>query len=210
MSQTPALRTRHLESSQAAEFFVSPNSSRHLGPFLHGECSLAEAAKALGLSKSRMGYWLNKLLELGLIEQLRIEKRGKHHVPIYRATADVFTVPFDQIPAESGEQVLEIHARGFAEAERMAVIRKAREHAEEWYLEYRLWNGQGQRNFVPKTGRFNQPPFILSFGTIYLTDEVAEAAKQELQAFVSRYGVQNNPRGKGYLFKFLIVEEVPS
>lgn len=210
MSQATAERRQHLETAEAAEFFVSPSSSRHLEPFIHGECSLAEAAKALGLSKTRMNYWLHKMCQLGLVEQLRIEKRGKHKVPIYRATAEVFTVPFDRIPAESGEQVLEITARGFEEATRVAVIRKASAHAEEWLLEYGLERGRGQRSFRPKAGPSHQPSFVLSFGKIHLTDEVAEVAMQELQDFINRYGLRDNPKGKSYLFKFLVVEEAPS
>ena len=207
MSDQPPKRIRNLESVEAAEFFVSPTSSRHLEPFVRGECSLAEAAKALGIGKTRMSYWLGKLLQLGLIEEVRIEDRGRYKVPIYCATADVFTVPLEKIPAESDEQILEIHARGFIEAERRAVIQKAREHAEEWYMEYRLWNGQAQRNFVPKTDK-SESPFVLSFGTIHLTDSVAQQARQELEDLIRRYGAQANPEGKGYLFKFLMVEEV--
>ena len=213
MSQAVAERTRHLETAEAAEFFVNPNSSRHLEPFMRGECSLAEAARNLGIGKTRMVYWLNRMLQLGLVEPARIEKRGKHYVPVYRATAEVFTVPFDRIPAESDEGVLELAAKGFAEAERRAVIRKARQQSEEWYLEYRvstILSGQINRSFRPKAAASSQPPFILSFGTIHLTDEVAESARQELQAFITRYGARNNPEGKGYLFKFLIVEQASS
>jgi DNA-binding transcriptional ArsR family regulator len=201
-------RIRNLDSPEAAEFFISPQSSRHLEPFLRGECSLSEAAQALALSKSRMSYWLAKLLQLELIEQVRIEKRGKHKVPIYRASAEVFRIPFDQIPAESDEQVLEINTRGFEEAVRVAVIRKAKEHANEWYLEYRFLYGKAQHNFMPKAKLDKDPPFIFAFGNIRLSNEVAEAAQRDLQAFLDRYGAENSSEGKSYLFKFLMVEQV--
>ena len=210
MSQTIAERMLQLESSEAAEFFVNPGSSRHLEPFMRGGCSMAEASKALGIAKSRMVYWLNKLLKLGLVEQLRIEKRGKHYVPIYCATAEVFRVPFEQIPAESNAEVLELHAKGFAEAEHRAVIRKARQQASQWYLEYRIFNGHVERNFRARANAKGLNSFVSLFGRMNFTDEVAEAAKQELRDFIARYGALANPEGRRYLFKFLIVEEAPS
>jgi DNA-binding transcriptional ArsR family regulator len=208
MSQTVTERVRQLESSEAAEFLVSQTSSRHVDPFIRRECSLTEAAKALGISKNRMNYWLNKMLELGLIEQLRVEKRGKHNVPIYRATADVFTVPALYIPAYSSEEVLKLHAKGFAEAEQRSVIHQGLKQDQDWNLEYRLLRDRSDRSFKPGAG--GPLSFVHSFGNIYLTDEVAEAAKQELQEFIRRYNALSNPKGKSYLVKFLMVEEAPS
>jgi DNA-binding transcriptional ArsR family regulator len=83
----------HLTSPEAALFFVQPRHVRHVFPFMRREVSLSQAAAECKLSKSHMSYWLNKMLRLGIIECIRSEKRGRHTVPIYRATAHTFTVP---------------------------------------------------------------------------------------------------------------------
>lgn len=201
------LRIRHFDSAEVAGFFMYHSSSRHLDPFMREECSLSEAAKAIGIGKTRMSYWVDKMLQLELIEAVRVEKRGRNRVPIYRATADRFTVPLDKVPAESDEQFLVLHTRGFVEATHRAVMRTVRQHDNDWWMEYDLLNGKGQINLAPQNRPLEPLMLISSFGTIHLTDAVANAAKQDLYDLMMRYIQLEDPKGKRYLYQILMVED---
>lgn len=176
---------------------------------MNGECSLSEAAQWLGIGKTRMSYWVNKLLGLGLIEQLRIEKRGRNMVPVYRATADRFVVPMDKVPVESDEQILEIQSKGFEEAAQRAVMGMIRRHDHDWDMEYDLLNTKGQLNLTPKNNPIQELPGLASFGVIQLPEEVAKKAMLELRELMMRYIQLEVPEGKRYLYQILVVEETP-
>jgi predicted transcriptional regulator len=83
---SPTLANKVLiDTPLAAMFFVDLTRAKHLRPFMVQETSLSEAAHFLNISKTRMSYWVKKLQGLNLIEKVRVEKRGKHNVPIYRS-----------------------------------------------------------------------------------------------------------------------------
>lgn len=207
MDDPPALCVRHLDDAKAADFFLVRSSSRHLDPFLRGECSLSEAANALGIGKTRMHYWLNKMLELGLIEQVRVERRGRNRVPVYRATADRFTVPMDKVHVESEEQFLELLTKSFNAAAHRAVMQMIRRHDHEWNLEYFIVNDDGRLNLAPRNNPISELPMITSFGYITLPEEVALAALKDLEALMMRYIKLENPAGKRFMYQVLMVAD---
>ena len=202
----PTTRVRHLSGSEAALFFVQIMSVRHLIPFINRDCSLAEAAKSLGITKSHMSYWLRKMLRLELIEQIRVEKRGKHNVPLYRATAERFTVPLDQVPVDSDEEILTLNSREFEEFERRSIVRSTSNNNKGWNLCFSYEDKFPQLRMVPPSGEVQQPKHLHKWGCLSLSEPQAMALRAEIMALLERYASQECIGGKDHLYKFLLVE----
>lgn len=196
---------RHLVGAEAAKLLISPMNVRHLHPFMGKETSLSEAAAALKLSKSHMSYWLNKLLRLELIAPTRTEKRGKHNIPLYQATADVFTVPIEQIPVESDEHILSLHTKDFDQIERKSIIHSASTNAEGWHIRFSR-EDKMLPQMLPSTGEMEMAKILNKWGCLSLTDEQAKSFRGELLEMLKRYAHQETIHGKDHLFRFVVVE----
>jgi DNA-binding transcriptional ArsR family regulator len=205
MSDSLPIRYQEMNTSEAAAFFINPSNTKYLLPFLKRPCGLADAALFLKVSKSHMSYWLKKLLKLELIQCIRVEKRGKHRVPIYYATADVFTVALEFVPLSSDEAMLEAHTKDFLEAEKRSVIRSARRHAEGWHLRY----SADRLEILPQSEVMEEARMVNEFGQARFSDQQAREIRREMMAMLERYAKEVTEDGKMYLFKFLFVEAHP-
>lgn len=199
-------RTLHLDNMEAALFFVQMTSVRHLIPFMVREASLAEAARAIHISKSHMSYWLRKMLRLGVLERVRIEKRGRHNVPLYRATAEVFTVPLERVPVESDEEILTLNSRDFEKLARRSIVRSTSNNDRGWNLCFTYTDQFPQLRMLPPRGVNTEPNHLDKWGCLALTEAQARALQGEIMGLLERYTGQEPPGGKGYLYKFLLVE----
>ncbi|RIH85680.1 hypothetical protein Mterra_01635 [Calidithermus terrae] len=207
MSQGVACRTRNLEDPEAALFFVQPASVRHLYPFMGREASLAEAARAVGISKSHMSYWLQKMLRLGLVEKVRVEKRGKHDVPLYRASAEVFTIPLERVPVGSDEEILILNSRDFERIERRSIVRLTSNNAGGWCIRFSQGDERTPRlELFPRSGQPVEPRVLNKWGCLSLTEPQAKALRAEIAELLERYAGAETGEGKDYLYKFLLVE----
>lgn len=202
----PAAKTLHFDSAEAALFFVQMTSVRHLFPFMGRECSMAEAARFNRISKSRMSYWLRKMLRLGVIEQTRVERRGKHKVPLYRATAEVFTVPTDRVPVATDEEILTINSRAFEEIERRSIVRSTSDNRPGWRLRFSFEEQMPRLQMLPPGGVLEEPDILNKWGCLSLTEPQARALRGEITALLERYASQETLGGKAHLYKFLLVE----
>jgi DNA-binding transcriptional ArsR family regulator len=203
--QSRVLPTLHLTSQEAAIFFVQPRHSCYLLPFMRSEVSLSEAAEKCKLSKSHMSYWLNKMLEFGIIERIRTEKRGRHNVPIYRATAQSFTVPMQQVPVSSDEEILTLNSRDFNAIERRSIIRSSSNN-EGWNLCFSCNDRFPQLRMLPADGVAPEPKHLDKWGCLALTESQAQSLRSEMQALLDRYRQAETLDGKDHLYKFLLVE----
>lgn len=208
VTEGPILESeRALESGEAVKFLVHLTNTRFLQPFWGRECSLAEAARALEVSKSRMSYWMSKLLELDLIVKLRMEKRGEHQVPIYRSVADVFTFPLEQFPLEWEGGLLERHKRDFDGQEQSSVLGALRQDPERWFVRFAMQGEESRLDILPSGGDKTSVPFVSEWGRVRLDKAQASAFQQELLRLVERYGSQTQTEGDYHLFKLLLIEE---
>ena len=66
-----------IHDASTAQFFADFARIGRLEPFMLRECSLAEAAAQLGISKSLMGYWVKIMLERGLIAVEKMLEPGR-------------------------------------------------------------------------------------------------------------------------------------
>lgn len=199
-------RTLHLESPEAAIFLVELNSVLHLYPFMGGEASMAEAARRVGVSKSRMSYWLRKMLRMGVIEQTRVERRGKHDVPLYRATAETFTVSTDRVPAATDEEILTLNSRTFEAMERRSIVRSSSNNRPGWKLRLSFEERVPRLQMIPPDSSVEEGDVFNKWGCLALTAQQAAALRAELNELLQRYAAQEAPGGKDHLYKFLLVE----
>jgi hypothetical protein len=205
------LKELELTLPDAASFFLDANKVSHLQPFLLSEHSLSDAAKVLGLSKTRTSYWLTKMLELSLIEQVRVEKRGKHNVPIYRSRAEIFKIPLEAIPVESDEMLMDINSKAFEQKVKQSLIRSGRKYAEGWQLCCTLKDGKMWRDIVPGSGDLEDAKIANTFGVLHLNEKQASALRREMRMLLGRYvkETENTKDERAYLFKLLLVEAWP-
>jgi DNA-binding transcriptional ArsR family regulator len=196
-----------IDNPEAALFFVHLTKAKHLRPFLSREASLSEAATFLNISKTRMSYWLKKLLELNLITVVRIEKRGKHNVPIYRSTADVFIVPLELLPIESDEAILDAHLAEFEKTSRRSLIHTARKNAEGWHIRYSLFREKARLDIVPNSAELEDAKIVNHFGRLKLSENHAATLRREMMTLLERYLKVSSDKEKSFLFKLLLVEE---
>ena len=201
-----ALRSKPLDSLEVATFFVSITKTKHLMPFMGQERSLAEAARLLEISKSLMAYWVKQMLELGLIEHRQTEKRGRHVVPLYSATADVFMIALERVPAASDEALFEIFTKVFAEDERAAVIHAARSNLSQWFITYRLRDGRDCLDIAAHPTESEELKMVNRFDRIRLTQADAAQLRLEMLALLSRYKARTSSDGDEFLYKLLLVE----
>lgn len=198
-------RTLHFESEEAALFFVQMHSVKHLLPFMQRETSLAEAAQHCKISKSHMSYWLNKMLRLGVITQVRNEKRGRHNVPIYRATATTFTVPMRYVPVATDEEILTLNSRDFETIERRSIVRSSSNN-DGWNLCFSYPDKFPQLRMLPANGKTPKPKHLNEWGCLALSDTQAEALQTEMRVLLEKYRDAETTDGKDFLYKFLLVE----
>ena len=123
-----------IDDPSTAQFFADFARIGRLEPFMLRDCSLADAATQLGISKSLMGYWVKIMLERGLISVVRVEKVGRHRVPIYAATAQGFVVPMELIPQVSNETWLQHNLTKLEESAQRSLIQVGRKHTQHWQL----------------------------------------------------------------------------
>ena len=198
-----------MRSLEAARFLVNRTSVVHLSPFMGREYSLAEAAHDLEISKSRMSYWLNKLLKLELIQLVRVEKRGRHNVPVYRAVADAFIVPLELIPLEADNSMLEAHRQEFDERTKESLLNAARLSFDDWHVRFSLQDGKSRIDVLPNDGDMDAVKLVNEWGRVRLTEAQAKAFRQELMALVKHYWKASSTEGRFHLYRLLLVEEIP-
>jgi DNA-binding transcriptional regulator GbsR (MarR family) len=195
-----------IDSLEAAKFFTHAINVAHLNPFVAGEKSLSEAAQELNISKNRMNYWVNKLQRLDLIYTVRVEKRGRHRVPIYRATADFFVVPVELLPTDSDEDIFQLAT--FEQKVKRSLADFKHAYMKDWQLRYELVKGVALLKIEPPENRKEELKVVNSWGQLNLSETQAEAFRREINRVVGRYlkASQKN-QGKSFLYKMILVEE---
>lgn len=190
---------------EVAAFLVHRTRVAHLHPFMGRDCSLSEAAAHLGIGKSRMGYWLKKLLEIGLVRLVRVEKRGRHEVPVYRAVADVFTKPIELVEMDADENLMAAHASEFEEAAKRSLLDTARMSADYWDVRFRFADGAGRLEAVPRNPSLET--IVNHWGKLRFSPQQAMAFRRELLDLIERFVTEASSEGRFYLYKLMMVEE---
>jgi DNA-binding MarR family transcriptional regulator len=206
MGKVSRTKEKLIDNLEAAKFFTHAINVDHLNPFVAGEKSLSQAAEELGISKNRMNYWVKKLLELNLIAVVRVEKRGRHRVTVYRSTADVFIVPVELLPTNSDEDIFQLAT--FEEKVKRSLADFKNAYMKDWQLRYQLFNGMALLKIEPPENRSEDLKVVNSWGQLNLSEQQAEAFRRDLEQVLERYAKQaQNNGGKSFLYRMVVVEE---
>jgi DNA-binding transcriptional regulator GbsR (MarR family) len=206
MTEAAQSHERVITDPKVAAFLIDPVSSEHLSPFMTGEKSLAQAALELGISKSRMSYWVKKLLGFNLITIVRIEKQGKHNVSIYAASAEVFTVPLDVITTDPNKDVFE--SATFERTLKRSLVHFKHQNLKGRDIRYAKEHDNVLLELSPQqTKKFG---VIDHWGRVKLTKAQANHFYEEMnKLFNTIMQEAENDKGKKYVFKLVLVEQWP-
>ena len=175
----------------AARILSREKARRMLAPFLAGPRGLSEAARASGVSRQTMRYWVRKFETHGLLERLQVSQR-----PRWQAVASALLIPF---AASASSGLLEwVEQRLQADYE--AFLRDAARHYEEAGLDHILFyvdeDGQIMTRPADEEGRLGlESSFINGFsGAIELSGSDAAELHRDLARLWERYRAK---RGSG-------------
>lgn len=199
-------REYFVHDSRVANFLMNREKSRHLDPFLGRDCTLGEAAAQLGLGKSRMSYWITRLLELGLIEVVRIERQERHKVRVYRSVADSFAFPLELLHAsdvEILEHFFNHNWRDFLEA----LAQAGRKNAAGWHIRLLRRDVLPTFQIVPASGELEEAQIFNVWARLKLSPDGATAFREDLQALLEHHIASAPPQGKPYLLHLGLVEK---
>ena len=188
-------RVRIVTDEAAARALVRPSGLRRLEPFMGPARSVNEVAHASGEKANTVLRRVRRLEELGLLEVAETRPRAGRAVRHYRATADVFFVPFEATGAADLEGALAERDAYWERLLRRHVVRARSEAMGTWGTRvYRDARGrvQVQTAVSPAANASmldDRMPAALSTwrDQVWLDHADAKAFQRELYALVQRY-----------------------
>jgi DNA-binding transcriptional ArsR family regulator len=181
----------------AVDILWHPNKRIHLKPFLGRSADLAEASRELGVKKTAMSYWINRLAEVGLIRAERIEKRSRHQATFYRCVADRLRVGLDAAPLESYEGVFDDFSRRWNGLARAAMARSLARQAPDLELCFAAHGAAGPfTTILPRDGHVPVDDFIFYWARLWLTEDEKRSLNTELNALYDKYGALSDKVNK--------------
>lgn len=188
-SEWAVLPELKVSDAAAVEVLWHAAKRRHLRPFLGRSAGLADAAALLGIKKTAMSYWINRLLDVGLIRPRGIAQRGRHRLPQYRCIADRLRVALADAPLQSYEGVFDDTAARWQPQARDALARALARQGPSLELTIEA-AGPGGLTTTLLPGA--EPPsgtddFVYYWGRLWLTAAERDRLREELDALWERY-----------------------
>ncbi|MDF1523896.1 MAG: hypothetical protein P1P87_13900 [Trueperaceae bacterium] len=179
----------------ASRWLVRPSGLRLLEPFLGDARSIGEVARATGDKPNTVLRRVQRLQALGLVEVAEERPRAGRPIRRYRATADVFFVPFEATGAADLEGALAERDGYWERLLRRHVVRARREAMGTWGTRiYRDARGrvQVQTAVSPEANATmldDAMPAALSAwrDQVWLDHADAKALQRDLFALLQRY-----------------------
>ena len=189
------LTTLTVNDPRAAAVLAHPLQLRFLSPFIGRERRAREVAQLLDVPLTTLAYRIDRLLELGLLEVTRVEKRTGSPIKHYRAVADAFFVPFAATDAETLEALLRQWEEPWLGMFHRGYARALEETKERWGV--RVWRDEGGEMQVAPTSEAGRTRNIETDGTPALLDALvvdlkldapeAGELRRELLEVIRRY-----------------------
>lgn len=177
-----------VDAPAAVAVLWSPSKRRHLRPFIGQAASLGEAARALGLKKPAMSYWVRRLVAAGLIRPWPAAPHARRGVPRYRCVADRLRVSLRAAPLASYEAVFDDTAERWHPITRHALGRAIARQAPWLELSIEAGRPGGLVTQMVPSGRAAPPDdFLYCWGRLWLDPAEREALRLELDALWERY-----------------------
>ncbi|WP_457632996.1 hypothetical protein [Oceanithermus desulfurans] len=191
--------------SEAARTLTGEKARRMLAPFLAAARGLSEAARAAGVSRQAMRYWVRKFERLGLLVRLRGPGR-----PRWQSAAPAYLIPFSASRATDLEEWLAERAA----TDHAALLRAAARHLEAQGIDH-LHFTSDPRNGGPLTrpadalGRVAlERDLVDGFaGVLELSPADASALRRDLAALWERYRVRHGRGVRLRVYAHLVEEK---
>ncbi|MHA0036408.1 ArsR/SmtB family transcription factor [Deinococcus sp. PESE-13] len=188
------------EEAQAATI-TDRRDLRRLAPFMRGECSVSQAAAELGLGLTATYKLTQRFVRLGLVQEVRRERRAGRNLLFYRAPA-AFFVPFSVRPLE---QMGEDNRRAELQRFEVNLGRAMRASLDEAWGTLTCFTPSGETYYeiVSLRGEVFIPaaegaPLILSgWNNVALTQQEARELQRDLMALILPY-LNREPVGEVY------------
>lgn len=182
-------------------------STRCIAPFMRKEQTLGTAAAELQMPASTLAYYVKRFVRAGLLAVVRLEARAGKPIPVYRATAAEFHIPFEAMPPGIRDE--------FLNGSRQKMLTRFSESMEHQVVGR---DNPGLR-VVPHPVRgvsidfldgdtLDDVPATEWWGSIDLSEAEAMAMRDELQAVIAKYVDDRPAKGRRhYLAMIGLVEE---
>lgn len=195
----------------ALEILWGAHKRRYVLPFLGRESSLAEAAAEVAAKKPAMSYWIDRLLEAGLIRLTAVAHVGRHRVSRYRCVADRLRVSLRDAPLESFESVCaEFSARWRQLADR-ALARAVAAQAPDMELVITRDPVAGAlTRLLPRSGAAPDDDYIDYWARLWLSPQDQAELRRDLDALWDKYEQRTDraAHGSSVLMHLMVVPEV--
>lgn len=181
----------------AIEVLWYPKKRQYLKPFLGKSTDLAGAARELGIKKNVMSYWIDRLLAVGLIREVHVEKRPRHKLRFYRCVADKLRVGLMNAPLASYEDVFENFHSRWKQHALTALAESLERQSHELELCITASGASGVfSTIMPKPGSTLRDDFIYYWARLWLTEAERAALQAEMDALYDKYAALSNQDAK--------------
>jgi hypothetical protein len=194
-----------ITEARAVKLLLDSDRRNALGAFMHGPCSVKQAAEKLGWPLKTVHDRVRTLLALGLLRVTHLEARQGRPIKHYEAIADGFFVPFHATSSASFEgfitETLEPIHKAFINLFAKAGIELIDNPNEAGFRLY----AQGDSivsDLTPTAERFdflrdmlepNAPALMLTYTPLKLTTEDAKELQLEMKNLLERYTNRKGP-----------------
>lgn len=189
------------------DLLLKLTATRCLGPFMRTEHTLGSAADELEMPASSLAYWVGRFVKAKLVTVVRLQERAGKPIPVYRATAEEFQVPFDAMPPGRRDEFVNGSRRHIL-GEFIAAVDRAILNESEAGIRVICHPTRGVSiDFIEGA----LPPTLAVtewWGKIRLTDAEAIELRDALEELGRKYsGDETGPGRKSYITMFGLVPE---
>ena len=168
------------------DLLLKLNSTRVLAPFMRAEQTLGSAATELEMPASTLAYYVQRFVRAGLVEVVRLERRAGKPIPVYRAVADEFQVPFDAMPFGKRDEFLNGSRQKVLGAFTAAMDREITRQFDAG-IRVQSHPVRGVSIDFMEGARATDLGVTEWWGKVRLTDDEAREYSEALQALVNKY-----------------------
>ncbi len=189
------------------DLLLDLNSARCLAPFMREEQTLGSAATELKMPASTLAYRVGRFRTAGLLDVISHRARAGKPIPVYRATADEYRIPFDAMPAGRRDEF--IHgSRRYVLAEFSAAMDRTLLSEDSSGVRVSSHPVRGMEISFMETDEMKSTVTTEWWGKVSLTDDEALELRNALEELGKRFGNdQPGPGKKPYISMFGLVPE---
>jgi hypothetical protein len=189
------------------DLLLKLTSTRCLGPFMREEHTLGTAAAELEMPASSLAYYVQRFVRAGLVEVLRREPRAGKPIPVYRATAECFQVPFDAMPPGARDEFLNGSRHHMLGEFTKAMDREVTRHFDSG-IQVQCHPVRGVIIDLGDGARGAEPDVTEWWGKVRLSEEEAREYGAALEELARKYGNDHpGPGRRTYITMFGLVPE---